>query len=79
MILPLQDVERQTQGAQPQKSAPCLSCRLGFLSLSGQDQGVGGPLRGAPRLLRGVADLTLEIWPESGGSRVSGYTWGQPE
>ena len=20
---------------------------------------------------------TLEVWPESGGSRVSGYTWGQ--
>ena len=20
----------------------------------------------------------LEVWPESGGSRVSGYTWGQP-
>ena len=31
--------------------APGLPARLGFLSLSGQDQGVGGPLRGAPRLL----------------------------
>ena len=29
------------------------------LSLSGQDQGVGGPLRGAPRLIRSVADLPL--------------------
>ena len=22
-------------------------------------------------------EAVLEVWPESGGSRVSGYTWGQ--
>ncbi len=25
----------------------------------------------------GKTHLALEIWPESGGSRVSGYTWSQ--
>ena len=25
----------------------------------------------------GACQVTLEIWPESGGSRVSGYTWSQ--
>ena len=25
----------------------------------------------------GAAGEFLEIWPESGGSRVSGYTWSQ--
>ena len=28
-------------------------------------------------LYRRPSLLILEVWPESGGSRVSGYTWGQ--
>ena len=50
VILRLQDVERRIQGAQPQKSAPCLSCRLRLFPV---------PCVARPRLLRRVADLPL--------------------
>ena len=31
----------------------------------------------SPLVFNLAATLVLEIWPESGGGRVSGYTWSQ--
>ena len=59
VVLALEHVVGRIQGAQPQEGKPGVPSRLRFLSLLDQDQGVGGPLRGAPRLLRRVPDLPL--------------------
>ena len=54
-----QDYQNQDDSHSHQEDVSRLPGGLGFLYLPGQDQGVGGPLRGAPRLLRRVPDLPL--------------------
>ena len=65
MVLSLQCPHHLVSGAQPHEGAPSLPCRLGSLPL-GQDQGVGGPLSGAPAL-----SAALRIFPWSSISRAS--------